>query len=795
MSSIKSEIEGGGDESESENARGDDAVITNEIGQLSVTPSPQTDSWDISPSKENDGPKTSEPATFAATTTLSPDEEAARAARRVEWPTTGITEPGINDCLFGRGGGTNHHPGNKRYRKLVEENKARYLSSKRLDKPLVAIEIINEWRALDPPGRFLKQDEETKLWNDVGEKKAREKTSQALREKTPVKQREGEAGEHYDSDDRTARFQPGTSSPPASRFVRRSQLARDHSLGTEIMADNEISLEGFSWEEEDNDGQVIRSSSSNNTHAIFSSNNDHPPRGEKFYYPQYYGGGRHDHYGDQKLQPPYSQHIREHSLSTNPLPNTNVSRPAYPTFGDPPTRYVQNYPPNYGHIPPPPPPSHHHAQYPPPPPPPSSRNHQYQSFPPPQEQRIREHSLQMIPPNGTITLQPARDIYNEKGGFSLYDSVPPPLPPANAYHRGPPPPPPSPYYGYGSPPEQNWPSPPGAHTAQPSPQFSYQVGSSRSASAFGRYNPMDRSNSMKSSGSGASNSNYSASSRRDSGQSGTSTATSIENPAAAGTSQDYSKIAELFRESSDSSSTDMKGPSNLPTKSGDADSNLKQEENSKPTAESTVLKSCLIRKLSGGGTLPNGILRQQQTSDANVHRPEAVKRDTSNQTETVETKRSIKRVVLSRDQSEAARRLKEKQFANCDSGESRVSSKLTKAEMLDRKLSVEMNMLGLNDRELVRMSTEDVLASFLEDSGLCSPSPMSETPSLDAYPPETIGKCNRVTTIDAIALEIANGTPPDDWDDALDLIVEEDEIADPSGVSPDIAEKWLNGDM
>jgi hypothetical protein len=36
-----------------------------------------------------------------------------------------------------------------------------------------------------PPGRFLKQDPKTKLWNDVGEKKALDKTRQALREGAP----------------------------------------------------------------------------------------------------------------------------------------------------------------------------------------------------------------------------------------------------------------------------------------------------------------------------------------------------------------------------------------------------------------------------------------------------------------------------------------------------------------------------------------------------------------------------------------------------------------------------------
>ncbi|VEU44098.1 unnamed protein product [Pseudo-nitzschia multistriata] len=114
-----------------------------------------------------------------------------------DWPLHDIKEPHDHDVMYGRGGGTNHHPGNKRYRKMVEDRKVKYVNSKRLDKPLVALEIIKEWRAQWPPGRFLKQDEATGLWNDVGEKKAREKTSQALREKAPQirKQQEEEKNE------------------------------------------------------------------------------------------------------------------------------------------------------------------------------------------------------------------------------------------------------------------------------------------------------------------------------------------------------------------------------------------------------------------------------------------------------------------------------------------------------------------------------------------------------------------------------------------------------------------------
>ena len=44
----------------------------------------------------------------------------------------------------------------------------------------MVMDIVEEWRGMNPPGRFLKQDVYTKLWNDVGNKKAREKTSLAL---------------------------------------------------------------------------------------------------------------------------------------------------------------------------------------------------------------------------------------------------------------------------------------------------------------------------------------------------------------------------------------------------------------------------------------------------------------------------------------------------------------------------------------------------------------------------------------------------------------------------------------
>ena len=41
--------------------------------------------------------------------------------------------------------------------------------------------IVETVRRLDPPGRFLEKDQVTAKWHDIGDKKAVEKTSQALR--------------------------------------------------------------------------------------------------------------------------------------------------------------------------------------------------------------------------------------------------------------------------------------------------------------------------------------------------------------------------------------------------------------------------------------------------------------------------------------------------------------------------------------------------------------------------------------------------------------------------------------
>lgn len=67
-----------------------------------------------------------------------------------------VKDPGEHDVLCGRGGGTNNHAGNVKFRMMVNgANKLRYLAASKAEKPKVAADVVRLWRSLDPPGRFL----------------------------------------------------------------------------------------------------------------------------------------------------------------------------------------------------------------------------------------------------------------------------------------------------------------------------------------------------------------------------------------------------------------------------------------------------------------------------------------------------------------------------------------------------------------------------------------------------------------------------------------------------------------
>lgn len=99
-----------------------------------------------------------------------------------------IEVPGPNDVLCGRGGSINSHQGNEQFRELVEKRKRVYLTARfKREKRLIASSIVSEIRGMNPTGRFLARqgNKDSGHWYDIGDEKARDKTSQALRENAP----------------------------------------------------------------------------------------------------------------------------------------------------------------------------------------------------------------------------------------------------------------------------------------------------------------------------------------------------------------------------------------------------------------------------------------------------------------------------------------------------------------------------------------------------------------------------------------------------------------------------------
>lgn len=95
----------------------------------------------------------------------------------------GLTSYEVNDVLSGRGGGTNQHEGNCFFRSLINKNREKYLRAKKNSKPHISMAIVKAVRERN--GRFLRKDDDSNLWFEIGDAAAREKTSQALRQRAP----------------------------------------------------------------------------------------------------------------------------------------------------------------------------------------------------------------------------------------------------------------------------------------------------------------------------------------------------------------------------------------------------------------------------------------------------------------------------------------------------------------------------------------------------------------------------------------------------------------------------------
>jgi len=152
-------------------------------------------------------------------------------------PATPLTtrDPHDNDVLCGRGGTINAWPGNEQYRSFVERKKRVYLTARfKREKRLISQSIIDEVRNLNPPGRFLAKDQVTDIWADIGDDKAREKTSQALRENAigVRKKMEEENEEIRRQQARELAIATGRCPDEAVEFMKNVQLAASNSAGS-----------------------------------------------------------------------------------------------------------------------------------------------------------------------------------------------------------------------------------------------------------------------------------------------------------------------------------------------------------------------------------------------------------------------------------------------------------------------------------------------------------------------------------------------------------------------------------
>eukprot|EP00978_Attheya_sp_CCMP212_P028055 scaffold95756_cov43-Attheya_sp.AAC.1 len=86
------------------------------------------------------------------------------------------------DVLCARGGAALRHAGNQTYRSLVQLKKGMYATCQNVEKLKISRSIVLAIRELN--GRFLEKSKTNKLYyDDIGDKKAIDKTCQALREK------------------------------------------------------------------------------------------------------------------------------------------------------------------------------------------------------------------------------------------------------------------------------------------------------------------------------------------------------------------------------------------------------------------------------------------------------------------------------------------------------------------------------------------------------------------------------------------------------------------------------------
>lgn len=98
-----------------------------------------------------------------------------------------VKSPNQNDIFLGRGGNMWRKEGNNRLRNICQQWNHKYNSVPKAKKPMIAKTIVDQVKAMEPPGRFLKKRCESSgvsdiAWEEVDDSVAIEKVSQLFRD-------------------------------------------------------------------------------------------------------------------------------------------------------------------------------------------------------------------------------------------------------------------------------------------------------------------------------------------------------------------------------------------------------------------------------------------------------------------------------------------------------------------------------------------------------------------------------------------------------------------------------------
>lgn len=97
---------------------------------------------------------------------------------------------GINDILMGHRKSSFENIGNRRFRAIIDRNFERYISAiTKSAKSRMVYDIVKLIRNSSPPGRFLKFNETSELWEPVSDHVAKERVGQSLRKAFLKKQK------------------------------------------------------------------------------------------------------------------------------------------------------------------------------------------------------------------------------------------------------------------------------------------------------------------------------------------------------------------------------------------------------------------------------------------------------------------------------------------------------------------------------------------------------------------------------------------------------------------------------